>query len=183
MVNYSVAPDPTNPRTGQLTIAGLTFTVNQAGVVPGYLGMSNGDGRARASCCGGGHCGGDWIAGKRRRGFSRQYLHCGAAAEYGLQTGWQRHAAHCALAGTGRRGIFVGDSVGPLRGCAMLEPAARGVAVDASGDVFIADSGNRTGFDEELMPNGINLLPRWPGREVDSALFRRWRTGYKRVSE
>jgi hypothetical protein len=36
-VTYSVIADPTNPRTGTLTIAGLTFTVNQTGIVPGYL--------------------------------------------------------------------------------------------------------------------------------------------------
>ena len=36
-VGYSVLADPTNPRTGTLTIAGLTFTVNQTGIVPGYM--------------------------------------------------------------------------------------------------------------------------------------------------
>ena len=135
-INYSVLADPTNPRTGTLAIAGLTFTVNQAGIVPGYLTST--------------------VIGAKQPAVAT----AGASAIFGAVTSVATDSAGNAymavpqlgvvyrLDGSGTLTRFAGVSIPGFSGDGGTATSAqlsnpRGVAVDALGNVYIADSANQ----------------------------------------
>jgi uncharacterized protein (TIGR03437 family) len=137
-VAFQVLPNNGLARNGNLTVAGLSFSVSQAGAVPSgpsyIINTFAGNGTPVYSCFGGATTGGEFggPAGIALDGAGNLYLGDTSA-------GCVREVSNGVITNVAGGGKWLGDN-GPATSAGLVWP--EGVAVDSAGNLYIADNGH-----------------------------------------